>query len=77
MIGWAADIFFEYWVLKARGKQGEGEPGEAGRRDGGDVDRGGVDSREGELSPRQAELRIFTCPDSSATADYHLQKQQT
>jgi hypothetical protein len=72
VIGWAADIFFEYWMLKARGKQGGGEPGKAGRRDDGDVDRGGCGFEGGELCPKQAELRIFTCHDSSATADYHL-----
>ena len=52
MIGRAADMFFGGRVLKAQGKQGEGGPNEAGRRDDGEVERGGRGlEREGVMYP--------------------------
>ena len=65
-------------MLKARGKQGEGEPGKAGRRDDGDVDRGGCGLEgEGVVSstrPSSGYLRALTLP-PPLTTDYGSTKQ--
>jgi hypothetical protein len=74
VIGWAADIFLNIGCLKHEESK---ERASLVRRGGGTTGTStgvGVDSREGELCPKEAELRIFTCHDSSATADYHLWK---